>query len=677
MSENPAISDPTAAHTFQVDLRGIVDLLSHHLYSSPRVYVRELLQNAIDAITARRVLDPDTPASIRLSATGDRMHITDTGIGLTEDEVHRFLATIGRSSKRAEDAAGPDTAEKILSGTRSDFLGQFGIGLLACFVVADEITVVTRSAKTAADGSAARAVEWRGASDGSYVIRILADGDGDSDSDGVRDGAGAHAGAVRARVEVGTTVTLTPRAGSEAWFQAPRVVELARAYGSLLPYEAVLHDEAGFTYRITDTPAVWNRAYASPEVRREALAAYCADALGFDPLDVIDLDIPLAGVRGAAFILPAAAGPALQGSHRVHLKGMLLSDSAKGLLPDWAFFVRCVIDTDSLRPTASRESLYEDEMLLGVRDALGKTIRDWLAGLAERDPARLNRFLAVHFLGVKALARFDDELFALMLPWLPFETTDGHISLQEFASRHRAIHLTASTEEFRQVAPIAGAAGMGVVNGGYTYDAELVRKLPRVLPGVSVTDLDADTVAAHLDAVDSADELAAGPFLAVARRVLEVLDCDVVLRTYLPLTVPALLLDGREARHERARADAASAAEGVADDLWAGILGALRSGAPRARLVLNHRSPLVCGMIAVEDRALAAIAVEALYGQALLLSSRPVRAAESALLNRAFLGLLEHAVGRVETVSVIEPATETGTEPESESMNESMTETED
>src|SRR6476469_4426959 len=94
-------------HSFQVDLRGVVDLLSHHLYASPRVYVRELLQNAVDAITARRAAagpgDPPVPARVRIDppdVTGDgTLRVSDTGIGLTEEQVHQFLATIGRSSK--------------------------------------------------------------------------------------------------------------------------------------------------------------------------------------------------------------------------------------------------------------------------------------------------------------------------------------------------------------------------------------------------------------------------------------------------------------------------------------------------------------------------------------------------------------------------------------------------
>jgi molecular chaperone HtpG len=134
-------------------------------------------------------------------------------------------------------------------------------------------------------------------------------------------------------------------------------------------------------------------------------------------------------------------------------------------------------------------------------------------------------------------------------------------------------------------------------------------------------------------------ELAAASFLDLARKVVDRYGCDTVLRSFHPVTVPALLIDNREARHERSRAEQ----EAVSDGLWADILGALRSAAPRAQLVLNHQCPLVRRIAVIEDPELAASAVEGLYGQALLLSRRPLRPAEHAQLNRAFLGLLEYA----------------------------------
>ncbi|MFD6244913.1 HSP90 family protein [Streptomyces roseolus] len=598
------------AHTFQVDLRGLVDLLSHHLYSSPRVYLRELLQNAVDAITARQALDPGAPGTITVR-TGETLTVTDTGIGLSEADVHRFLATIGRSSKRTADGALDGAG---LDAARGEFIGQFGIGLLACFVVADEITVLSRSA---AD-PAAPTVEWRGHSDGRYTIRTLPSA---------------------TLPEPGTTVRLVPRADNAEWTGPQQVVSLARHYGGLLRHEVTVVDARGDSHRINAAPP-WERTHRSPLAKREAYTAYCRELFDFTPLDTIELDLPAAGLRGVAYVLPTAVSPAQRAGHRVHLKGMLLTDQAPELLPEWAFFVRCVVDTTSLRPTASRESLYEDGTLSAVRDALGDRIRDWLTGLAASDPALLHRFIDTHHLAVKALARYDDELLRVVLPWLPFETTDGNVTLEEFARTHPTLLVTRSVEEFRQVAPIAAAAGLGVVNGGYTYDRDLVHRLPEIRPGTSVGDLDPATVTAHLDAVDPSAELRAAAFLAVARETIGVHDCDVVLRDFQPVTAPALLLDNRDARHERTRSGLAADSDG----LWADILGSLRHEAPRAQLVLNHLNPLVRQALTIGERGLAVTTAEALYGQALLLSRRPLRASESALLNRAFIGLLTHAM---------------------------------
>ncbi|KOG58180.1 heat shock protein 90 [Streptomyces virginiae] len=606
-------TSPSTPHSFQVDLRGLVDLLSHHLYSSPRVYVRELLQNAVDAITARHALEPAAEVRIRLSASGGRVTIEDSGIGLTADEAHSLLATIGRSSKRA--GGGSSLNEQGLEATRQEFLGQFGIGLLACFVVARQIRVVTRSAR---DPHAAP-VEWLATDDGSYTVREL-----------------PH----DARPEPGTTVVLEARPGAAEWALPAKVEELARDYGSLLPYEITFDDgEGGEPLPVTDRPAVWDRPFPTPDARRVALAGHCAQLFGFTPLDSIDLDLPVAGVRGVAYVLPEPTSPAHRAGHRVHLKGMLLTERADNLLPDWAFFVRAVLDTDTLRPTASRENLYDDETLAAVRDALGARVRGWLAELAASDPDRLAAFLQVHHLGVKSMARHDPDLLGLMLPWLPFETSDGSMSLQEFAAAHTDIHFTRTVEEFRQIAPIAAAHGLGVINAGYTYDADLLALLPAVRPELKVTELDAGAVTERLDPVPTSAELALAPFLATARTRLEPQSCDVVLRAFQPVAVPALYLDDRQARQERDR----TAALESADSLWSGILGALRGSAPRARLVLNHNNPLIRRIAALPDEALTGTAVESLYGQALLMSQRPLRPADSTLLNRAFLGLLEWA----------------------------------
>jgi molecular chaperone HtpG len=586
--------------TFQVDLRGVVDLLSHHLYASPRVYVRELLQNAVDAITARRVDDPGAPVRVAIDppeVTGDgTLRVRDTGIGLTEDQVHELLATIGSSGKRDE-----------LGFARHEFLGQFGIGLLSCFLVADEIRVTTR-----AEGSPT--VLWTGHSDGRYAVELAA--------------------AAQRRDEVGTTVTLVPRRGAERWLAGPMVTELARLYGSMLPVDVLV---AGTP--TTAGPPPWA---AEPERRRAELFGYAQEVLGFTPFDVVELSVPEAGLTGAAFVLPMPVNPASRSGHRVYLKRMLLAEGAEGLLPDWAFFARCVVDATELRPTASREALYEDAALDVARESLGDQLRGWLVRLSSTDPGRLGEFLQVHHVGVKALALHDDEMLRVVESWWPMETNVGRMTLAEFRQLHGVVRYAATMDEFRQLAAVAAAQDLAVVNGGYTYDSEIIERLPGLDRSIFIERLEPTDLTTRFDALDPAVELALHPFRSAAQRALDRLGCEVVVRAYDPVSLPALYLVSRSAAfHGELRATR----ERV-DDLWAGVLDAIAASGPpdRPQLVLNHRNPLVRRVTALADPGLIGLAVEALYGQALLLGYHPIRPADAALLNSSFLGLLRRAV---------------------------------
>lgn len=140
---------------FQVNLAGILKVLSDSLYSTQDVFVRELLQNGVDAITAK-TLQTDFAPAIKVSyfrhERGDGLIVQDNGIGLTPEQAEAFLSRIGASSKSLSQ----------LQASRVDFIGQFGIGLLSCFMVSDEITVITRAY------GAAAGVKWVGNIDGSY-----------------------------------------------------------------------------------------------------------------------------------------------------------------------------------------------------------------------------------------------------------------------------------------------------------------------------------------------------------------------------------------------------------------------------------------------------------------------------------------------------------------------------
>ncbi|MFJ9415788.1 HSP90 family protein [Streptomyces sp. NPDC101227] len=594
------------AQSFRVDLRGIVDLLSHHLYASPQVYARELLQNAVDAITATRRADGGDPRDTgRIEVTsGDAtddgsLTISDNGIGLTETQVHELLATIGRSSKRDE-----------LGFVRHEFLGQFGIGLLSCFMVSDSIEVTTRRAGEPT-------VLWHGSSDGSYTVRPAPD-----------DGQ---------RPEPGTTVTLRPRPGCGQLLSRASVTELVEHFGAHLPHPVTVDGR-----RVTGGPAPWDRpADETAAQRRDRLAAYCEEVFGFAPFDVVDLAVDEAGLRGVAFILPMPANPAVPAAHRVYLKQMLLSEGAERLLPEWAFFVRCVVDTSELRPTASREALYENDLLDDTRDRLGEGLRGWLVRLSRQAPGRLKEFLRVHHLGVKALALHDDEMLRLVTEFWPMETNAGPLTLREFHARYGVVRFTPALDEFRQLAPVAAAQGLAVVNAGYVYDAELIDRLVTVDGGIEAEALRAADLTTHLERLTAAEERAVAPGVAAAQGVLARLGCDLLVRSFEPSGLPTLyLLDGdtafqvdlREAREQ-------------ADEVWTAILGSFQTaGEARPRLVLNHRNALARQVLALTDPELRATCLEGLYVQALLLGHHPLRPADTAALNQSFLGLIGRAV---------------------------------
>jgi len=582
-------SVPSVDRTFQVDLRGVVDLLSHHLYASPRVYVRELLQNAVDAVTARRAVDPAAPAEVRLEPGDDgSLLVHDTGIGLTEAQVHEFLATIGRSSKRDD-----------FGFARGDFLGQFGIGLLSCFLVADEIRVETR-----APGSPT--VLWTGYSDGRYTVRV----------------------APTARAAIGTTVTLLPRRDAEHWLSPDTVAELAMLYGSLLPLTVHVGQQV-----VTTGSLPWQGG---------DLVSYCESLFGFTPLDIIPLSVPAAGLTGVAFVLPSPANPAGRAGHRVYLKRMLLAEGAEGVLPEWAFFARCVIDAGALRPTASRESLYEDELLEATRDELGSQLRGWLVKLAGRDPRRLARFLEIHHLGVKALALHDDEMLRIVDAWWPMETNGGRMTLADFRAQHGLVRYTVQVDEFRQISAVAAAQGIALVNGGYTFDEQIIERLVALDGGIIVERVEPSDLSTHFTPLPPATELAQRPFVARAQAALDRLGVEVVLRSFDPAGLPVLFLVNRSAAFNAEL----RATRNEVDDVWADVLDALAatSEPDRSQLVLNYRNPLVRRITELADDDLVRLSVESLYGQALLLGHHPLRPADVALLNTSFLGLLDKAV---------------------------------
>lgn len=495
---------------FRVDLGGVISLLSKNLYSSPGVYIRELIQNAMDAIVARDALGASAPRVITISPYGvaspnspaNEFMIADAGIGVSEQQVEQFLATVGASSKGAE-----------LERSRRTYIGQFGIGLLSCFLVADEITVVSHSA-TGAD-----TIQWIGRSDGTYTVQTLSDD-----------------------TAVGTTVRLRPRPDMIGWARTEQVTPLARKYAEFLPVQIRVLTNSGSQ----DVSRPWRRDFGAhrAEVMKGVPPIYGGLGVGrqFDAIEVHDTAL---GLDGVVYIGTTSGRSKSAGRNRIYVNDMLIDDTDTTLLPSWAFFAWAAINSTTLEPTASRESVMNNSVLAKARRKLGQAALGWLRSLADTDPQRFAEFVADNNLELRSAATqgvdADNlELAEVVLPQLTMQTTGGALRLVDVVQQNPNVLYALSDNEFRTIASF-NPGGRIVVNAGHTLDQEVLLMLPQVMPGVTVTRAyPASEVAALAEAPTDTGAVPALELRGAA--ALAASGCRVVVRQFPAPALPAVFV---------------------------------------------------------------------------------------------------------------------------------------
>ncbi|HLM59191.1 MAG TPA: HSP90 family protein [Pyrinomonadaceae bacterium] len=610
-------------HKFQVNLRGIIELLSQHLYSSPEVYIRELLQNAVDAIQARRLYrSEDFVPEINFHFTFENgspvLRCRDNGRGLDEAEAHEFLSIIGLSSKTED-----------IARQRGTFIGQFGIGLLSGFMVSDEIKVITRSAKPDSP-----VVEWRGHQNGTYSVRQI------NCSDFV----------------TGTEVTLYGNERSEIYFSPERINHLLKLYGEFLPekitmtsdynncppdYHRIFPPDEIINARFTP----WRTEHLSTAQQRVEWMNYARNSLRIEPFDCFPLQASSGKVSGVAFVHSHAYVPNNQQNHQVYLKGMLLNERLDNLLPSSAFFVTCVINAGLLSPTASRESFQENNAYFAAKEELSECVENYCNRLVSGPPAKLQQFLNIHQSGIKHLSAFNERLYAMFCEHLSFETTQGTISLTEYRCRSNdknTIHYTASVDDFRQLRQMAQAQSMTLINAGYTNDLDLIEKLPDFFPEIRLEKITAERLEEKFDSLCEHELEQSADLLETANQTLQPFGCKADIRKFYPAEIPAIYSLSEGGSWMRSTNEMSN----KANELWGEIMSNLQgeesfSENTYARLCLNFSNPVIKKLCAVENQQLLASVVEILYVQALLAGHHNLSGEEQNLLNNCLKRLIK------------------------------------
>lgn len=568
---------------FQVNLKGMIALLSEHIYSNPNTFVRELLQNCVDAITALRNIDENYPGRIDVFLNDDKTVVfRDNGVGLKEEEVYRFLTVIGESSKR-------DTPDA------DDFIGRFGIGLLSCFVVTNEIKVESRSAM------GGQPVCWCGKVDGTYELTV---------SDDER--------------PIGSQVLLHPKNEWLHLFEYETFKKILVNYGEVLPYPIYLHHQGEEELINTPSP-VW----LNPKATKKELLDYGAKAFQSSALDAFRVKTESGRVEGVLYILPFRTQFSVRNSHKIYLKRMLLSEDDCNLLPPWAFFVRCLVNADGLQSTASRESLVSNDLLKDARKEIGNAIKNYLRGLVENNREMFNKILDVHFFHIKAIASEDSELLRLFMDYLPFETNKGVRSFGSIRSTNNAICYTLNLEDFRQVRRIAGAQGRLVVNAAYTFDEALLKKYARLNPEVTLEEISPSRLMEQFGAVKSSKVMNA--FEKKAGELLKRFGCVCRLKHFTPVDIPVIFVA------EEKDTSTKSANNPLADLL--GTVNPVKHTPPT--LTFNADNELVQTLLKIEgDNKLFEHVIHILYVQSLLQGKFPVNSEEMELFNHSLSALM-------------------------------------
>ena len=406
---------PGSSYSTEVNLNGLIEVLSKHLYSTPVVAVRELVQNGHDAIVRRRIEQPDAPKDNQIRVVADvaksTITITDTGAGLTESEIHGFLATVGvgytRMLRQQDDNTG--------------LIGMFGLGFLSAFVLAKEVTVLTTSWQTP-DQS------WKYHS-----------------TDGQKYTVTPHQSS-----ETGTQVILTLKE-EYSHLASNNLLNRVLSRYCILLHEPVFVGDASEPVNKLQPP--WREV--APEgvtmhralVQRKNLAFAAQFESSFEPICTIPV-VP-AGMSDAVGILwiqdGATYGTSDNRNLSLFLRGMLLDDEARELLPPWAGFIGGVIESSKLTPTASREDLQRDETWVAVQGALKEALISGLSDLAQNQPEIWRRVLMRHNEALLGAALCDDRLFDLLKDRLQVPTSKGALLAKDLRVNN-SIHILLSRD---------------------------------------------------------------------------------------------------------------------------------------------------------------------------------------------------------------------------------------
>ncbi len=368
----------TETHAFQTEVNQLLKLMIHALYSNKEIFVRELVSNASDALDKLRfeavsndaLNEGEDELAITLEFDKDArtVTITDNGIGMTRDEVIDNIGTIANSgTKKFLESMTGDQAKD------SHLIGQFGVGFYSSFIVADEVSLITRKAGT----DVSEGTKWISKGEGEFTLEQVE------------------------KESKGTVITLHLKEDADEFLDAFRLKNIVTTYSDHINFpikmaktewdeEAKEQKEAGEFEQVNKATAIWTQSKS--ELSEE-------DYTNFYQTISHDFGEPLAHIHNkvegtleytSLLYLPKQAPFDLYDRDRryglkLYVKRVFIMDDAEHLMPTYLRFVRGVIDSADLPLNVSREILQSNKVVDKIRSASVKRVLDQLAKMAKAD----------------------------------------------------------------------------------------------------------------------------------------------------------------------------------------------------------------------------------------------------------------------------------------------------
>jgi molecular chaperone HtpG len=423
---------------FQTEVSQLLQLIVHSLYSHPEIFLRELISNSSDALDKLRYFTLadekykvlvgsgiDAPRiDLDLDEEKKTLTISDTGIGMNEEDLVSHLGTIARSGTKNFLAQLSGDARKD-----SNLIGQFGVGFYSVFMVADKVEVISR--KAGEDKT------WKWTSDGQSDFEI------------------EEVSGEAARKSAGTAVTVFFNKEGEQYANSWRLQEIVRKYSNHIAFPIFLaYDKSewnaekkesvksGVTEQVNAASAMWQRPKS--ELKDEDYKEFYKSITG-DPED------PLFWFHTRAegtleyttlFYIPAKAPLDLyqadyKGGVKLYVKRVFIMDDSRELLPQYLRFVRGIIDSEDLPLNVSREILQQNKILATIKTASVKKILSELKNIAQNEPEKYAKFIAEYNRPLKEglYSDFANRETLLELVRVKSTKVEGLTSLAEANSR--------------------------------------------------------------------------------------------------------------------------------------------------------------------------------------------------------------------------------------------------